>query len=278
MNVATYSTRRTPLHSVDPRVKILLLFAYSITLFCIRSWIGMGVCLAVFAVGAVLGRLPFAPAIRQLVPLWVILLVTLVVNSFSFDVFHLAQTAGLGGVSAGVLSSLKPVALCGSFGFVPAGFARGCYYVLRIALLALASVLLTTTTAPTEISRSLDQFLRPLARFKIPTHDIATIVSIALRFIPVTFDEFAAVRRAQEARGAMFSNGSLTQRLRAWQTVFVPLFVGLFRRADVLALAMDARCYGAGEPTHLNESTFTFASWATLTVGLVFCLAVSLFF
>lgn len=146
---------------------------------------------------------------------------------------------------------------------------------MRIALLALASMVLTSTTSPTELSRSLEQFLQPLERIRVPVHDVATIVSIALRFIPVTFDEFQVVRSAQESRGAGFSSGGLVDRLKAWQTVLIPLFVGLFRRADVLALAMDARCYGARKPTHLNARPFTARAAAALAAGLAACVAVS---
>jgi len=274
-NAATYSTRQTPLHAVDPRVKIVLLVSYSITLFCIRDWYGMAACTAIFIACALLAKLSIASSLRQLFVLWIILGVTLLVNSFSFDIFHVGTPTGLGSVSAGLFSEIAPIPLFGSFGFVPAGFGRGCYYVMRIALLALGSMIITTTTSATELSRSLEQFLKPLKRFNVPTHDLATIVSIALRFIPVTFDEFQIVRSAQEARGAMFSSGGLISRLKAWRTVLIPLFIGLFRRADVLALAMDSRCYGAGTPTHLYERTFSMKSAALLVLGMGLCAVVS---
>lgn len=274
-NAATYVPRHTPLHAADPRVKIVLLFAYSITLFCVTTWAGLALCAFAFAVCAGLSRLPFGASLRQLVPLWVILAVTLLVNSFSANVQAAGVPTGLGGVSPGLFGEMDPVVLVGTFGFVPAGFGRGCYYIARLALLALASVVLTSTTSPTELSRSLEQFLRPLETLRVPVHDVATIVSIALRFIPVTFDEFQVVRAAQASRGAGFSSGGLASRLRAWQTVLIPLFVGLFRRADVLALAMDARCYGAGKPTHLSDRPFTVAAGAALVAGLAACAAVS---
>ena len=100
------------------------------------------------------------------------------------------------------------------------------------------------------------------------------MVSIALRFIPVTAEEFAQVRAAQWARGASFSTGSIIERLRAWQTVLIPLFVGLFRRADNLAVAMEARCYGMGDArTELNPRRFAGTSLAVLVFGLGACVA-----
>ena len=126
-------------------------------------------------------------------------------------------------------------------------------------LLVVASLTVTYTTTSTELTDALGFFLRPLKRLGVPTDDIAMVFSLALRFIPVTAEEFGRVHDAQWARGASFAEGSLWERLRAWQTVLIPLFVGLFRRADSLAVAMDARCYGAPdvERTSLAPRAFS---------------------
>lgn len=275
LNAMTYTDRQTPVHDVGSSIKIVLLLAYSIMLFLIRTWMGMGICIVLFALCAILSRLPILQCVKQLLPIWVVLGVTLLANSLSLDVSQAASPHGIGLVSAGALGGYAPVALIGTFGFVPAGFARGCYYVLRIALLAFASVVLTTTSTTTQLTQSLEGFLRPFARVGMPVRDVATIVSIAMRFIPVTFDEFQMVKSAQQSRGAPFDTGSISARLRAWTTVFIPLFVGLFRRADSLASAMDVRCYGMGKATHLNESKSTVGDRAVLVIGLVICLVVS---
>ena len=141
----------------------------------------------------------------------------------------------------------------------------------------MASLTVTYTTTSTELTDALGFFLRPLKRLGVPTDDIAMVFSLALRFIPVTAEEFGRVHDAQWARGASFAEGSLWERLRAWQTVLIPLFVGLFRRADSLAVAMDARCYGAPdvERTSLAPRAFSGRSGLVLAVGLLACVALA---
>ena len=188
-----------------------------------------------------------------------------------------AAPPALGDVSAGVLAAWEPVALIGSFGLVPAGLARGLFFAVRIVLLVVASLTVTYTTTSTELTDALGFFLRPLKRLGVPTDDIAMVFSLALRFIPVTAEEFGRVHDAQWARGASFAEGSLWERLRAWQTVLIPLFVGLFWRADSLAVAMDARCYGAPdvERTSLAPRAFSGRSGLVLAVGLLACIGLA---
>ena len=203
---------------------------------------------------------------------------TLLFNSFAFDVAAVGDTYGLGGVSAGVFADAEPIPLIGVFGFIPAGFVRGCFYVLRIVLLVLASLLVSFTTTSNDLTAALNDFLRPLKIFKVPTTDIAMMFSIALRFIPITADELMRIRAAQWARGAGFETGSLWQKLKAWQTVLIPLFIGLFRRADNLAVAMESRCYGlTNNPTRLLEKPFDATAWGLLVVGLLACVLLAIF-
>ncbi len=250
-NVAAYNPRRSPVHGLDARAKILLVVVYSVALFCVNTWWGIAVLAAILASVVALARMRLASLARSLIPVGVLLAVMLVANSFAFDVNAAGLQTVSGAIADGVLSRFPPVALFGSFGFVPAGFERGWYFVARVVLLLLASLVLTTTTTSTEITRALSSFLHPLDRLGAPTRDISTVASIAIRFIPVTIDEFRIVRAAQVSRGAGFEAGPLFSKLKAWTSVFVPMFVGLFRRADHLSLAMDARCYGAGEATQL---------------------------
>lgn len=278
-NIATYNTRISPIHRVDARVKILLVFVYSVALFCVHSWAGIALLAFFGLVCAAIAHLPLRSTLHTLLPLGFILLVTLLANSFVLDVRSYNPVAIPGAVSSGIFASAPAIPLVGAFGFAPAGFVRGCYYVLRIVLLVAASLVLTTTSSSTQITQALASFLRPLKHFGVPTHDIATVVSIALRFIPVSIDEFHALRLAQTSRGANFNTGSLLARLKPWATVLVPLFVGLYRRADTLALAMDARCYGAsGQATQLSRTSFTIFQVAILAIGLLFCVAVAIRF
>lgn len=279
INVSSYIPGTSAVHACDARVKIVLLAAYSVTLFLVRSWMGLGLCALLFVTVAKVLRIPARRFFGLLVPVYVIVAFTVLFNGFSLDVGQAASAAppALGDVSAGVLAAWEPVALIGSFGLVPAGLARGLFFAVRIVLLVVASLAVTYTTTSTELTDALGFFLRPLKRLGVPTDDIAMVFSLALRFIPVTAEEFGRVHDAQWARGASFAEGSLWERLRAWQTVLIPLFVGLFRRADSLAVAMDARCYGAPdvERTSLAPRAFSGRSGLVLAVGLLACVVLA---
>ncbi|WP_438821622.1 energy-coupling factor transporter transmembrane component T family protein [Gordonibacter massiliensis (ex Traore et al. 2017)] len=259
-------------------MKIVLLAAYSVTLFLVGTWTGLALCALVFVAVAALSGVPVRRFFALLVPVYVIAGFAVLFNGFALDVSQAAPGAVptvLGDSFPGAFASLPPVALAGSFGFVPAGFARGCFFAARIVLLVVASLVVTYTTTSTALTDALADFLRPLRRLRVPVDDIAMVFSLALRFIPVTAEEFGRVHDAQQARGAAFAEGSLWQRLRAWQTVLIPLFVGLFRRADALAAAMDARCYGAeAGRTSLRDRRLTGGSVAVLVVGLAACVAI----
>ncbi|MBX9033340.1 energy-coupling factor transporter transmembrane protein EcfT [Gordonibacter massiliensis] len=278
IDVSSYIPGSSPVHACDARVKIVLLAAYSVTLFLVGTWTGLALCALVFVAVAALSGVPVRRFFALLVPVYVIAGFAVLFNGFALDVSQAAPGAVptvLGDSFPGAFASLPPVALAGSFGFVPAGFARGCFFAARIVLLVVASLVVTYTTTSTALTDALADFLRPLRRLRVPVDDIAMVFSLALRFIPVTAEEFGRVHDAQQARGAAFAEGSLWQRLRAWQTVLIPLFVGLFRRADALAAAMDARCYGAeAGRTSLRDRRLTGGSVAVLVVGLAACVAI----
>ena len=278
INVSSYIPGTSPIHACDARVKIVLLAMYSVTLFLVDTWSGLVLCGALFAAAAVSSRIPLRRFFALLVPVYVLAAFAVVFNGFAFDVGHAAPRAAPHkmGHEPAHFGSLPPVALVGSFGLVPAGLARGCFFAVRIVLLVTASLVVTYTTTSTALTDALADFLRPLRRLRVPVDDIAMVFSLALRFIPVTAEEFGRVHDAQQARGASFSEGGLWERLRAWQTVLIPLFVGLFRRADALAVAMDARCYGA-QPhrTSLHDRRLAGRSLAVLAAGLALCIAVA---
>ena len=209
INVSSYIPGTSAVHACDARVKIVLLAAYSVTLFLVRSWMGLGLCALLFVAVATASRIPARRFFGLLVPVYVIVAFTVLFNGFSLDVGQAASAAppALGDVSAGVLAAWEPVALIGSFGLVPAGLARGLFFAVRIVLLVVASLAVTYTTTSTELTDALGFFLRPLKRLGVPTDDIAMVFSLALRFIPVTAEEFGRVHDAQWARGASFAEG-----------------------------------------------------------------------
>lgn len=273
IEISTYIPGASAVHACDARVKIALLVAYSVTLFLVETWWALGFCVAAFAV--LLGASRIAPAriFSLSLPIVVIAAFAIVFNAFSFDVAAAdASPAGLGAVSAGWLQGVSPVAIAGSFGFVPAGFARGCFYAVRIMLLVVASLLVSFTTTSTDLTEAFSSFLRPLRKLRVPVDDVASVLSIALRFIPLVAEEIGRIHDAQWSRGAKFGDG-LMATLRAWATVLVPLFVSMFRRADALAVAMDARCYGVPgmARTSLARRRMSGGSVATLLAGIAFC-------
>jgi len=163
---------------------------------------------------------------------------------------------------------LKPLSLIlvftllfNSFTFTPTiafsatGLTRGVLFVTRLLCVMLLSTLVTLTTSPVALTDGLTLLMAPLRYLRVPVDDLAMMLSIALRFIPTIAEEAATIIRAQTARGASFTSGKLLRRLRAWIPVIIPLLVQLFRRADTLALAMEARCYVTGTTTDAPRRT-----------------------
>lgn len=279
------------MHACDARAKIVVLAVYTVALFFVDTWAGMVLMLA--ALGAVVaasrvGLRPFSSAFGVTA---VLMALAVVFNGFAIDV-HAANAAapalgvalpidGAGGAafgeSAGAMVDLPSVAIVGSFGVTGAGLARGCFYALRILALVMGSLVVAYTTTSTELTNAFSDFMTPLRRLRVPVDDIATVLSIAVRFIPVTFEEFGRIRDAQWSRCAPFDEGSVAVRVRAWGCVFVPMFVGLFRRADALAVAMDARCYGVPgvRRTSLADRRFRPSAAAVAVVGVAACVAVA---
>lgn len=279
IKISTYVFGTSPVHACDARVKVLLLIAYCITLFFVGTWWALSVCALAFAVLLAISRIPVRRILVVSVPLLVIVAFSIVFNSFAFDVLTAESVipSGLGSVSSGVLQEAPPLLLVGSFGFVPAGFARGCFYAVRIVLLVVSSLLVSFTTTSTELTEAFSSFLRPLRGLRVPVDDIASVLSIALRFIPLVAEELSRIHDAQWARGARFDDDGMIAGIRAWATVLVPLFVGMFRRADALAVAMDARCYGmpGTARTSLARRRLTLASAVTLVLGLAVCITLA---
>jgi energy-coupling factor transport system permease protein len=240
-------------HKLDARIKLLIIAAYVFALFAVSGWVGLSVCTVLFVACYVLSGIPFKLAFRGLKPIFVLLIFTLLVNTLTFSAAPLGEAALVEGT--GPFSIPESISLIGTFGVKPMGALRGLYFVLRIMLLVCLTSLLTYTTSVVALTDGLVSLMRPLARLKVPTEDIATMFSIALRFIPITAEEAERIMVAQSARGAVFNKGGPFKRAKAWVPVMIPLFVSLFRRADELACAMETRCYGGQGRTHLRVVT-----------------------
>lgn len=267
----------SPVHRADARVKIVLLFAYTVALFAVVRWGGLAAGAAVLCVVVAAGRLPAGRMLGALKPLFAILALTLLFGGLTASVEDAGAWVGAFGVQGGFCAGAPTVPLAGGLRFSPAGFEAALFNVARIALLALASLVVALSTSAEELMDALRSLLGPLRRLRFPVDDAATALSLAVRFVPVLGEELARVRDAQRSRGARFDAGGLTARLRAWARVLVPLFVGAFRRADRVAVAMDARCYGAGPArTSLNQRSFGARDVALLAAGLAVCAACAL--
>ncbi len=222
---------------IDARVKVVLLFAYSIALFFIESATGMVGAAALLAVAGLGLEVSWVRVLRLGVPAYPILTFVTVFN------------------------------------IVNAGWVSGLLVGVRLALLVWASLVVYIASTPTELTVALQRFMAPLGRLGLPVRDATTALSIALRFMPVMAEELGKVRAAQAARGARFDQGAPMERLRAASGLMVPLFVGVFRRADRLACAMDARCFGASQRVvSLDARSLSPREVALLLTGIAVCL------
>ena len=202
----------TPVHRCDARVKVLALLAFSIGIFFVRSWWGMGTFAIVAIVTMALARIPLGRMAHMLAPVFVL-------AAFSV-LFNVVANPGVDGLLAGL------------------------FFGARMVVLIAASFVVCLTTSSNELLRAFRWFIGPLRHAHVPVDDIAFTLALSLRFIPVIEREFQVVRAAQLSRGAELQ-GSFTGKLRMWGAAFSAVFVGLFRHADALAAAMDARCYEA---------------------------------
>ena len=224
--VAQYLPGTSPLHRLDPRVKIVASVALAIALFTRHSYVVLGLYAAVVAVSLIVSGLPPRVVWRALRPALALIVITFLVQLF--------------------FASGTPLAEWGPFHITAQGIELAVFLSVRLLLLVLIGLLLTVTTAPVPLTDGLAWLMRPLSWLKVPTEEIALMVTIALRFVPTLIVELQAITMAQRARGARFGSGSPLRRARALIPVLVPLFVISFKRADELATAMEARCYEPG--------------------------------
>ena len=214
-------------HRLDPRTKILLTVLYIVTLFCAKWFVSYGLVAALLITGVKVSGVAPKALVRGLKPILFIICFTAVLNLF--------YTPG------------EPLVTVWIFRITKEGLATAFFMVLRITMLIMGTFLLTYTTSPIALTDGLESLLGPLKRIKVPVHELAMIMSIALRMIPTLIEETDKIMSAQKARGADFESGNLLQRAKALVPILVPLFISAFRRADELAVAMECRCYHGGE-------------------------------
>ena len=230
-------------HRLDPRIKLILTIVFIVTVFMAKTFLGYAVILGFVWLTARLANVPFRMLLRGLKPLRLIIILTFLLNLF----FTPGETVW---VEFWVIRIAKE------------GFFQAAFYSLRLVFLVIGTSLLTLTTSPVSLSDGIELLLSPLKKIHFPAHELAMMMTIALRFIPTLLEETDKIMKAQMARGADFESGNLISRARAMVPLLVPLFVSAFRRAGDLAMAMESRCYHGGEGrTRLRVLKITRNDW-----------------
>ncbi len=250
ITLGQYFPGQSMIHCLNPRMKLLSLLLVLVLLFSLQTYLGLAALLLIAIFLIVTTRVPMRYFLRGLRPVLYIAIFALVIYFFFTS----------GGV---VLLRI---------GFITVeseGVREGIFIILRLISLVFFSLLLTLTTTPLSLTHGLGYFLRPLRYIGLPTEEVAMIMAIALRFIPTLLEESQRLMRAQLSRGADFETGSIFRRAKSLIPLIIPLFVSAFRRADELALAMEARGYRIGATrTRIHEDSIAPRDWAVLGVVL----------
>ena len=259
ITIGQFFPGNSPLHRIDPRMKLILTVFYIVTVFLANTLISVCSVFLLSLLVALMGRVPLKTVIRSLKPLRFIILFTSILNLF--------WTKG-----DNLLASFWVLEIYAE------GVTRALFIIVRIVSLLIGStVLISYTTSPIALTDGLEQLLSPLKRIKVPVHDFAMMMTIALRFIPTLIEETEKIMSAQKARGADFTQGSLIRRARALIPIFIPLFLSCIRRADELAVAMECRCYNGGKgKTRMNSLHYGLIDLAGLAAAIALVIGVLL--
>ena len=238
ITIGQYYPVDSPIHRLDPRVKLAATFLFIIGIFCVDNFLGFGLAILMLALVVYKAKIPFSYLLRGLKAIFILLLFSVVMNLF-------LNRQGEVLVSFWIIT------------ITDQGVYTAAFLGLRLILLVLGSSIMTLTTTPLELTDGIEKAMRPLKKIRVPVHEIAMMMSIALRFIPILLEETDKIMKAQQARGADFESGNILQRAKSMVPILVPLFISAFRRADDLASAMEARCYrGDVGRTRMKEMVY----------------------
>lgn len=215
------------IHRLDPRVKIISVFLFILSLFFINSFYPYILVVLFIGIVIAISKVPISYIIKGLKPLIFLITLTFLINVF--------MTKGEVLFEIGPLSATKE------------GLIQATFMALRLVFLVIGTSMLTLTTSPISLTDGIEKLLNPFRRIGVPAHELAMMMTIALRFIPTLLEETDKIMKAQMARGADFESGNIISRAKSLVPLLVPLFISAFRRADELAMAMEARCYRGGE-------------------------------
>ena len=243
------------LHRLDPRTKIISLFALMILIFAAEAWAAYALLTTLTCALIFLSKVPPLTVLKSVKPLAWIILFTLLIHFVSHDGEVLAKVYVFKVTTEGIIYGVK--------------------ISLRLVLLILLASLLTFTTSPLKLTDATEKLLSPLKKIGVPSHELAMMMTIAIRFVPTLLEETDKIIKAQKSRGLDFESGGLINRLRAMVPILVPLFLSSFRRADDLAMAMEARCYRGGEGrTHMKQLRLTNLDFKAAAFVILICAAV----
>lgn len=231
ITIGQYVPGESFIHKLDPRIKILLSMIYIIDLFLVNSFKGYIFIIGFTLVAIIISKVPFSYIYKGLKPIFILLLITALLNIF--------MTGGAQGE--------VPLWQWKFLRVYKQGLVLAVFMIIRLVFLIIGTSLLTLTTSPIELTDGLEKLLNPFKKIGLPAHELAMMMTIALRFIPTLMDETDKIMKAQMARGADFETGNLFSRAKNLIPLLVPLFISSFRRADELAMAMEARCYRGGD-------------------------------
>ena len=238
-------------HRLDPRTKLIMVVLYIAALFTAKSYVSYLVMAAFLIISVRISTIKFKMLFKGLKPLIIVIAFTAILNLFFTTGEH-------------VIFEFWRIRLTWE------GVKTAAFMLIRLVMLIMGTFLLTYTTSPISLTDGLERLLNPLKKVKVPVHELAMMMSIAMRFIPTLVEETDKIMSAQKARGADFETGSIFERAKALLPVMVPLFISAFRRADELAVAMESRCYHGGEGrTRMNVLHMQRRDWITLVVGVL---------
>ena len=256
ITLGQYFPGTTVAHKLDPRTKILLVTLYIVALFCAKGIVTYGILALCLAICVRISKVGLKSLVKGLKPVLFIILFTGILNLFFTPGDYYVFELGFLHVSS-------------------VGLRNAVFMVLRIMLLIMGTFLMTYTTSPISLTDGLERLLGGLKKLHVPVHELAMMMSIALRFIPTLIEETDKIMCAQRARGADFDSGNLIQKAKAMIPILVPLFISAFRRADELATAMECRCYHGGEGrTKLHVLKYEGRDYVALVLGALVLAAV----
>ena len=256
ITLGQYYQTESLIHKMDPRVKLGGTLLYIISLFFFRNFLGYAVAALFLATVIRLSHVPFRFMVKGMKSILFLLLITVVFNLFLIPGTELVSVWKLTITVEGLRTAVT--------------------MAIRLTLLIIGSSVMTLTTTPNNLTDGMEKMMKPLKLFRVPVHEVAMIMSIALRFIPILMEETDKIMKAQIARGADFESGSLINRAKAMVPLLVPLFISAFRRANDLAMAMEARCYRGGDgrtkmkPLHYEKRDY--AAYLILAAYFAVCI------